>query len=120
LNPASIFTSFMHNIHVKIIISLWYLSWGIVTNIFVHFSLSHLCHFPVSVIPSMFQSYISVICHQCYLSSYLCHMKYFPFSIWATWAHHISFHLITWHGMNPQLKVFPTSGRDRSSGTDHV
>lgn len=37
LNPASVFTSFMHNIRVKIIITLWYLSWGIVTNSFCAF-----------------------------------------------------------------------------------
>jgi len=55
------------------------------------------------------------------ISAVMCHyMKYFPFSIWVTWAHHIPFHLITWHGIDPQLEVFPTSGRDSSSGADQV
>ena len=72
-------------------------------------------------LPPMFHSHVSLICHQCYLSSYLCHyMKYFPFSIWATWVCHIPFRLITWHGIDPQLQAFPTSCRDSSSGTDHI
>jgi hypothetical protein len=34
-------------------------------------------------------------------------MKYFPFSMWSPWAHHIPFHLITWRSIDPQLQVFP-------------
>jgi hypothetical protein len=47
-------------------------------------------------------------------------MKYLILSIWATGAHHIPFYLITWHGIDPQLQVFPTSGRDSSFCTDHI
>jgi len=96
LNPASTFTSFRQNIRVKII-SLWYLSWGIVTNIF--------CAFLICVI------FLLLSFHQCSIlifqlsaisaiSAVMCHyMKYFPFSIWATWApsYPISFNHLTWY-----------------------
>jgi hypothetical protein len=48
------------------------------------------------------------------------YMKYFPLSICATWAHHIPFYLSTWHGIDLQLQVLPTPGKDSSSGADHI
>jgi hypothetical protein len=68
LNPASVFTSFMHNIHVKIIISLWYLSWGIVTNIFCAFlifsfvSFSYYCY--STNVPVSYFSYLPLVLSQ--------------------------------------------------------
>jgi hypothetical protein len=91
--------------HPICIISKWKLSYYYGTClevlwpiIYVHFQFSHMCNFHAALIPPISRSHISVICHPCYLSSYLCdHMKYFPFSIWATWAplHPISFYHLT-------------------------
>ena len=85
LNPASIFTASRHNIHVQIIVSLWYLSWDIVTNIFCAFlifssvSFSCYCHsidVPFSYfsyLPSVLSQQLHVIIWNTFLSPYELH-----------------------------------------------
>ena len=100
LTPTSICTSFMHNIHVKIIIPLLYLSWGTVTNIFCAFLIfsfmSFSCYCHSTNVPFSYFGYLPPMLFQ-QLSASLYKILYFLHMSYMGPSYPILFNHLTWY-----------------------